>query len=162
MIKKQVQNAVHVYTVHNTIDSFFIKDVCTLPKTGTFCLFKLCVPESELLSLLVIGSVLRYLCSFDEFVSPLQRATRNCIQTYFQKFNKNLFNYPIKNGFYTIVSFVRRFCFWIFLNFVFFYKKLRKTLFKLTLKSLIQNDRELFVAFILTESSQLLFCWSAV
>jgi hypothetical protein len=57
MIKKRVQNAVNVYTVRNRIDSCFIKDICNLPKTGTFCLFKLCVPESELLSLLVKGNV---------------------------------------------------------------------------------------------------------
>ncbi len=59
--------------------------------------------------------------------------------------------------------------FWIFLNFLFLYEKLRKFLFQLTLKSLIENGCELSVfAFIqyactvLTESSQLLFCWSAV
>jgi hypothetical protein len=81
MIKRQGQNAVNVYRTRFATESilFFIKDICTLPKTGTFCLFKLYVPESELFSLLVKGNVLRYFCSFDEFFSPLQRAMRNFI-----------------------------------------------------------------------------------
>ncbi len=68
MNKKQVRKAIHVYKVHNTVEHLiFVKYICTLPKTGTFCFFKLCVPESELLSLLVKANVLRYFCSFDEF-----------------------------------------------------------------------------------------------